>query len=125
MVSVYIVMISINRTRLTTDRKSRERFQLIIGTQTREHLFIFCPHWNRSQNVQRAEVRSEAGSGKDQQKILALFADARCSQMMWNIVATTEVGRPALKLAEEDASSEVLEWELRERNESEEYSMCT
>jgi len=59
---------------------------------------------------------------KDQYKIVALFAGERCSRAILNIIATTDVGRLAPKPAEEEAQSELSEWELRERNERD--SMC-
>ena len=44
-----------------------------------------------------------------------LLADKMCSQAVLNFLSAREVGR--LVPAEEDAGSEVLEWELREREE--------
>jgi hypothetical protein len=67
-----------------------------------------------------AEVRRGTGSGKDRFKIWDLFADERCSQANLNFLATTDMGRLAPRLTEEDAQSDASKWELRERNEREE-----
>ena len=56
--------------------------------------------------------------GKSRFKIQDLLADERCSQVVLDILSTTDVGR--LVLAEKDAGSEVSEWERRERRELEE-----
>jgi len=55
------------------------------------------------------------GRGKDRFKIRDLLADGRCSQAVLDFLSTTDVGR--LAPAEEDAESEVSEWERRERRE--------
>jgi len=71
-------------------------------TQVREHISNSCPLW------------------KCQQEILwDLFADERCCQPIFDFLSTADVGRLLLALAEEDAQSEALEWELRERREGE------
>ena len=71
--------------------------------QTREHLLKCCPHWKRQQIILWAEVRRETGRGKDRFKIWDLLADARCSQAVLDFLSTTDVGRRAPALAEEDA----------------------
>jgi len=50
-----------------------------------------------------------------------LFADRRCSQAAPDFFSSTEVGKivPAVEF-EDDAGSEVSEWELQERREREE-----
>jgi len=50
-----------------------------------------------------------------------LMADERCGQVVLDFLSSTDVGRlvPALK-KEDDAGSEVSEWELRERQERQE-----
>ena len=86
--------------------------------QTRDHLFKVCPEWKTQQKVLWAEVRKGSGRGKDRFTIRDLLADGRCSQAVLDFLATTDVGR--LDPAEEDAGSEVPEWELRERRERDE-----
>jgi hypothetical protein len=48
------------------------------------------------------------------------MGDERCSRAVLDFLATTDVGRRVPAPAEEDAQSEVSEWELRERREREE-----
>ena len=60
----------------------------------------------------------ETGRGKSRWKIRDLTLDRRCSQAVLGFLSTTDVGR--LVPAEEDAGSEVPEWELRELREREE-----
>jgi len=70
------------------------------------------PKWKAQQKILWAEVREGSGRGKSQCKIRDLLADGRCSQAVLDFLSTTDVGR--LVLAEEDAGSEVSEWERRE-----------
>jgi len=57
------------------------------------------------------------GSGRRKYRftIRDLLADKRCSQVVFDFLSATDVGR--LVPAEEDAGSEASECELRERNE--------
>jgi len=75
-------------------------------TQTREHSFNECP-----------EMLEETGRGKSRRKIRDLLADGRCSQAVLDSLSTADAGR--LVPAEEDAGSEVSEWEPRDRRERE------
>jgi len=63
-------------------------------------------------------VQKETGRWKSRWKIRDFHADRRCSQALRDFLSTTDVGRRVL--AEEDAESEVSEWELRGRREREE-----
>jgi hypothetical protein len=67
-----------------------------------------------------AEVRKETGRWKSRWKVWDLLADERCSGAVLDFISTTDVGRRVPPPAEEDAQSEVSEWELRERREREE-----
>jgi len=87
-------------------------------TQTRDHLFKVCPELKVQQEILWAEVREESGRGKSRFKIQDLLADGRCSQAVPDFLSTMDVGR--LAPAEEDAESDVPEWELRERRKREE-----
>jgi len=63
-------------------------------------------------------VREETGRGKDRFKISELFADERCSKVILDIQATTEIGRTAgSPVADENRGSEASEWGKREREE--------
>jgi len=64
-------------------------------------------------------VMKETGRWKSRWKIRDLFADPRCSQVILDFLAWTQVWRRAPKPEEEveDAQSEASEWELREREE--------
>ena len=63
-------------------------------------------------------VLKETGRGKSRFTIRDLLADGRCSQSVLAFLSTTDTGR--LVPAEEDAGTEVSEWELREPWEREE-----
>ena len=63
-------------------------------------------------------MRKETGRWKSRWKIRDLLADEICSQPVLDFLAAKDVGRRVP--AEEDAGSEVSEWELRERREREE-----
>jgi len=63
-------------------------------------------------------VRKERGRGKDRFTIRDLLADGRCSQAVLDFLSTMDAGR--LVTAEEDAGSEVSEWERRKHREREE-----
>jgi hypothetical protein len=64
--------------------------------------------------------RKETGRGKRHWKVRDLLADERCSRVVLNFLATTDVGRRVPAPAEEDVQSEASEWELRERRKREE-----
>jgi len=87
--------------------------------QSRDHLLKSCPEWKAQQKVMWEKVKKETGRWKSRWKIRDLFADPRCSQAILDFLASTQVGRrvPAPEEEEEDAQSEVSEWELREREE--------
>ena len=61
----------------------------------------------------------ETGRGKRQCAVWDLLADDRCSRVVLDFLSTTDVGRRVPVTAEEDAESEVSEWELREWRERE------
>jgi hypothetical protein len=69
-----------------------------------------------------AEVRKQTGKVKSRRKVRDLQADERCSGAVLDLLATTDVGRRVPAPAEEDAQSEVSEWELWERREREKES---
>jgi hypothetical protein len=87
-------------------------------TQTREHFFKVCPEWKAQQKILWAEMRKETGRGESRFTIRDLLADERCSQSVLDFLSTTDVGR--LVPVEDEAQSEVSEWELQERGEREE-----
>jgi len=87
-------------------------------TQTRDHLVKVCPELETQQKIVWAEVRGESGRGKSRFKIRDLLADERSSQAVPDFLSTAAVGK--LVPAEEDAGSEVSDWERRERRELEE-----
>jgi hypothetical protein len=89
-------------------------------TQKREHCFKVCPAWRKQQKTLLAEIRKETGRWKSRWKVRDRLADDRCTRAVLGLLSTTYVGRLAPALAEEDAQSEVSEWELRERREGEE-----
>jgi hypothetical protein len=68
-------------------------------------------------------VRKEVGRGKDRFKIRDLLANTGRSQPVLDFLSATDVGRRVPVPAEEDAQSEVSEWEFRERKEREEKRM--
>jgi len=74
-----------------------------------------CPEWKPQQTILLAEVLKESRMRKSWWRIRDLLADGRCSQAVLDFLSTTDVGR--LVPVEEDAGSEVSEWELREREE--------
>jgi ribonuclease HI len=89
-------------------------------TQTRKHCFKVCPAWKEQQKTLCAEVRKEKGKWKSRWKVRDPLADEGCSRAVLDFLATTDVGRLVPAPVEEDAQSEALEWELRERREREE-----
>jgi len=76
------------------------------------------PGVEAQQKILWAEVRKETGRGKGRFTIRHLLADTRCSQSVLDFLTTTDVGGQVP--AEEDARSEVSEWEFRERRERKE-----
>jgi len=74
-------------------------------------------HWSLRYSSLYSNTDREGISNIQQSrfKIRNLFTDGRCSQAVLDFLATTDVGR--LVPAEEDAGSEVSEWERREREE--------
>lgn len=86
--------------------------------QTQGHLFKECPEWKAQQKILWVEVLKDTGRGRSRWTIRDLLADGRCSQTVLDFLSTTDVGR--LVPAEENAGSEVSEWELRERQDQEE-----
>jgi len=63
-------------------------------------------------------ARSPPPRGRDRTSIAELLADERRSQAVLEFLATTDVGRiSGPPVADEDASSEALEWEEREQAE--------
>jgi len=83
--------------------------------QSRDHLLKSCLEWKTQQKVMWEKVKKETGRWKSRWKIRDLFADPRCSQAVLDFLASTQVGRrvPTPEEEEEDAQSEVSEWELR------------
>jgi len=86
--------------------------------QTRGHLARVCPSGRPNRRSCGLEVREESGRKKSRCKIRDLLVDGRCSQAVLDFLSTTDVG--SLVPAEEEARSEVSEWERRERREREE-----
>jgi len=74
-----------------------------------------CPEWKPQQKILWAEVLKESGRRKSRWRIRNLLTDERCSQSVLDFLSTMDVGR--LVPAEEDAGSEVSEWERREQEE--------
>jgi len=66
-------------------------------------------------------VLKETKRWKSRWTVWDLLADGRCGRAVLDFLSSTDVGRlvPPLK-AEDDAGSEVSEWELRERRERDE-----
>ena len=60
------------------------------------------------------EVWKETGKGRRWWKAHELFADQRCSRVVLDFLASTEVGK-TVPAVEEDTRSEVSEWEIQER----------
>ena len=75
-----------------------------------------CPRWKAQQKILWTEVREGSGRGKSRFMIRDLFADGRCSGTRLPLHHGCGKAGPA----EEDAGSEVLEWERRGRREREE-----
>ena len=90
-------------------------------SQTRDHLFKVCPESKTQQKTLWAEVLKETKRRKSGWTVRDLMADERCGQAVLDFLSTTDVGRlvPPRK-KEDDAVSEVSEWELRERRERQE-----
>ena len=66
-------------------------------------------------------MRKETGRWKSRWRIRDLFADKRFSQVVLDLVMTTDMGRIVPPVEKEsDTGSEVSEWELWERREQEE-----
>ena len=82
--------------------------------QTRDHLFKECPKWKPQQKILWAEVKKEIGRWKDRWKVRDLLADGRCSRAVLDFLSTSDVGRRAPEVEEDDAVSAVSELELRE-----------
>ena len=82
--------------------------------QTREHLLKGCPRWRKEQRMLWKEVWKETGKGRRWWKAHELFADQRCSRVVLDFLASTEVGK-TVPAVEEDTRSEVSEWEIQER----------
>jgi hypothetical protein len=71
------------------------------------------------QKVLWAEVKKEAGKGKNRWKVWDLLADGRCVRAVLDFLSSTDVGRRVPPPAEDDAVSTVLELEVREFLEEE------
>ena len=80
-----------------------------------------CPEWKTQQKTLWAKVLKETKRRKSGWAVRDLMADERCGQAVLNFLSSTDVGRlvPPRK-KEDDAASEVSEWELRERRERQE-----
>jgi len=90
-------------------------------SQTRDHLFKLCPEWRTQQKLLWAEVLKETKRWKSRWTVRDLVADGRCGRTVLDLVASTDVGRQALPANEEDnAGSEVSEWELQEHQQRQE-----
>jgi len=98
----------------TKNRPTPQCWWCRYQTQTRDHLFKECPEWKPQQKILWAEVKRETGKGKGRWKVRDLLADGRCSQAVLDFLSTTEVGRRAPGVEEEDAVSVVSELEVRE-----------
>jgi len=59
-------------------------------------------------------VKKETGKWKDRRKVQDLLVDERCVQAVLNFLSTTDVGRLASPLEEDDAVSAVSEMEMQE-----------
>jgi len=62
-------------------------------------------------------VQKETGRWKSRWKIRDLLADKRCGKAVLDFLTATDVGWLVPPVEEEDAGSQVSEWELRERRE--------
>jgi len=69
-----------------------------------------CPEWKGQQKILWAEMQKETCSWKGRFTAWDLLADKKCSQAVLDFISITDVGR--LAPAEEDAGSEVSDWEL-------------
>jgi len=103
----------------TKNRDSAQCWWCGCKKQTREQVFKNCGRWKQQQKVLWKEVWKETGRGKRRFAVRDLLADDRCSRVVLDFLSTTDVGRQVPVAAEEDAESEVSEWELWERRERE------
>jgi hypothetical protein len=78
------------------------------------------PKWKGQQKVLWTEIKKETGRWKSRWKVRDLPADERHSRAVLDFLSTTDVGRLVPAPVEEDAQSETLEWQFRERSEREE-----
>jgi len=99
---------------LTTSQPTPRCWWCRYAVQTREHLFRECPEWKRQQKGLWAELKRETGKRKDRWKVRDILADKRCVQAVLDFLATTDVGRLALPLVEDDAVSAVSEMDKQE-----------
>ena len=90
-------------------------------SQTRDHLFKVCPEWEMQQKILWAEVLKETKRWKSRWTVRDLLANERCVRAVLDFLSATDVGRLVPPLGDKgDATSEVSEWELRERQERQE-----
>jgi len=83
-------------------------------SQTRDHLFKVCPEWKMQQKILWAEVLKETKRSKSRWTVRDLLADGRCERAVLDFLSSTDVGRLAPPLEEEDAVSAVSEMEMQE-----------
>jgi len=89
-------------------------------SQTRDHLFKVCPEWKMQQKILWAEVLKETKRWKSRWTVRDLLADGRCRRAVLGFLSSTDVGRLVLPQTEEDdAGSEVSEWEQQGEREGE------
>ena len=79
-----------------------------------------CSEWKTQQKALWAEVQKETGRWTSRWKIRDLLANKRCGQAVLVFLTSTDVGMIVPPPEENDAGSEVSEWELRERRDREE-----
>ena len=90
-------------------------------SQTRDHILKVCPEWKTQQKILWAEVLKETKRWKSRWTVRGLLVDGRCERAVLDFLASTDVGRRVPPVDEEDnAGSEVSEWELREHQERQE-----
>jgi len=76
-----------------TEKSTAKFWWCTCRTQTRGHLFKWCPLWKHQKKILRAEVSRETGRGRVRFKVRDLLADERCSRSILDFLSTMDVGR--------------------------------
>jgi len=110
----------------TTPRPDATCWWCQYSIQTREHLFKNCLQWHCLQKTLWVTVLKQTNKlpgpirHRGRTSIAELLADERCSQTVFQFLATTDLGQTSGPPAVEDnenAVSEASEWEAREQEE--------